>query len=570
MKLDFEGIEIRSFLSIGSAELNFKNRGFTRVQGINNYEPKLDSNGSGKSAIFEAILWCLYGQTSRGLSNVSNEILKEPASVSLSFNLDNIHYAVTRKAKPSSLVIVKNDEDISGATYTKSTQILSEIFQWMDYDMFVSMIILSQGLPGKFSSLKPSARKSRLELLSGIDEQLQKLLDKVSKLYSDITTTLGTIRLETAQNTSKITTLESINNQLQSKIDDLSKMTPNIDEDTYSLYKAQVTSISEMIENDSKGARDLSTEINSIKMNSFKISSEISSTERSITDFSKKLESYRNSRCPECGSIIDASDKIKEISEKINEYKKLVDEHRKTLTNLLSEQELKSKKFEESNSSLELLNSKKSQLSSEISKYEMFSASTEGYVSQIFQNTKTITELNDSLNSLSEQQKSLDEDSSILSYCKTHLNKEFRTYLLESMISYMNSVLEETSKYLYDSQGVVHMESEKNNINIYLGDRSIEALSGGELRRVDLLLQLAQKSLCEKLSGFSCNLFVLDEILDFLDESGVENVISLLESRSVFVDTIMFVSHKPDLSINYDSSILVVKGEDQISQVYQS
>ena len=81
MKLNFKKIIIENFLSIGYAEINLQDRGFTLVNGVNNNPKDLAlSNGSGKSSIFEAISWSLTGETIRGIKDVVNmfsEVVQE-------------------------------------------------------------------------------------------------------------------------------------------------------------------------------------------------------------------------------------------------------------------------------------------------------------------------------------------------------------------------------------------------------------------------------------------------------------------------------------------------------------
>ena len=134
----------------------------------------------------------------------------------------------------------------------------------------------------------------------------------------------------------------------------------------------------------------------------------------------------------------------------------------------------------------------------------------------------------------------------------------------------MNHKSEEYSPYLFERQGLVRLEIDGNNINIYLGNRRFEDLSGGEGRRVDIILQLIQRDLARNESGFSSNLLVLDEILDNLDATGADAVINLLEYKSPDINSLLIVSHKPDINIPSDSTLTVVKNSDQISRIMKS
>ena len=120
---------------------------------------------------------------------------------------------------------------------------------------------------------------------------------------------------------------------------------------------------------------------------------------------------------------------------------------------------------------------------------------------------------------------------------------------------------------LFSTQGTVKLEINGNNIDILLGDRKFEDLSGGEGRRVDILLQLVQRDLAKNESGFSSNILVLDEVLDNLDNIGSESVIGLLEYKSPDISSMFIVSHKTDLNLPYDKRIKVIKDSNQISRI---
>jgi DNA repair exonuclease SbcCD ATPase subunit len=67
--MKIQSIEISGFKSFTEYQ-NFnipKDNGLYFVTGENQVEPELGANGAGKSALFEAICWCLYGKTSTNL-----------------------------------------------------------------------------------------------------------------------------------------------------------------------------------------------------------------------------------------------------------------------------------------------------------------------------------------------------------------------------------------------------------------------------------------------------------------------------------------------------------------------
>lgn len=66
--MKFTTLKIQNFLAIGEAELSLDNLGLVMVAGENADETSADSNGSGKSSLADAISWCLWGTTARGVT----------------------------------------------------------------------------------------------------------------------------------------------------------------------------------------------------------------------------------------------------------------------------------------------------------------------------------------------------------------------------------------------------------------------------------------------------------------------------------------------------------------------
>lgn len=567
MNLQFKHINIKEFLSVGEINVNLQNRGLSLVRGINNYEPKLESNGSGKSSIFDSIIWCLTGYTTRDVSKVSNENLDNGACVSLELSIDNHDYKIIRCENPKTLTIIKDDEDISGATYTKSQSILDSEFGWVNYDILISIIVLSQGLPGRFTSLKPKDRKSRLESLSGIDGDLMVLIDKVNKVYNESSDLKSSCNSKLYELTGKISSCENSIKMSQMKIEELKMKDPITDEE-YKLIKEEYNSRNELYSKLNDEITKTSSELNEVNKKYYSVTNSIRLNENFVEDIKSKLIQYLDSKCPTCGAIRDFSKEVEDCQKKISDMLKLIENDRSVESKL---------KLEISNISNQLEGQRKqnshtldgqNERSQRIKDYEMTRSSIEIFENSIRENQDQIQEFEKVKILINEQLETVNKRIEIASFFKNNLNKKFRTYLLEEVVKFMNQSLVSLSKYLYEIQGIVRLETSGNNINIYLGDREFGALSGGEGRRVDLILQLAQRSLCEVQSGFSCNLLVIDEILDYLDSVGVDNVLSLLETNSTNVDTLMIVTQRSDLNINFDTILTVVKNENQISSLY--
>lgn len=99
LNLKFSKIILHNFGSYEHAEIDLKDRGFCLVSGKNNcLADNATSNGSGKSLIFDAIIYALTGTTGRGVSKglKNNKHLDEEMFVELSFLVDSTEYLIKR------------------------------------------------------------------------------------------------------------------------------------------------------------------------------------------------------------------------------------------------------------------------------------------------------------------------------------------------------------------------------------------------------------------------------------------------------------------------------------------
>ena len=149
-------------------------------------------NGSGKSTIFDAVTYSLYGHHRGGSSNAGELINKESKSLSVEFEflVDGQAFQIRRtlrrdaKGSPKSTQNIFQLDAASGKWIAVHDTNLSEGFKtWirdkigLDYVTFTSSVLLLQGQAEK---LLDSTPKGRSEVLAGIVdlERYQKLHEK--------------------------------------------------------------------------------------------------------------------------------------------------------------------------------------------------------------------------------------------------------------------------------------------------------------------------------------------------------------------------------------------------------
>ena len=155
----------------------------------------IGKNGAGKSTIFEAILFALYGELkSKGDKEVvrnSNASIKDVVSVELDFEFDHIEYKVIRefrgKALSANAKLYKSTELITTGAKEVTTSIVN--LTKMSRDAFMHTLFASQKELTSLSNSKPEERKKMIRKLLGlekIDFVEKELIEKSRELKREI------------------------------------------------------------------------------------------------------------------------------------------------------------------------------------------------------------------------------------------------------------------------------------------------------------------------------------------------------------------------------------------------
>jgi len=158
---------VENFLSIGRAAFDFDECGFVLVEG---------ANGSGKSAIVDALLWCLFGETLRGYKHddVVNRRVGEGCVVKVHVVDGDDLYTVTRARRhpklKNSLTVTRDNfgEDMTKSG-EKETQLVVEKVLGCTFKTFLSSVVFGQDRAYRFSSLTDAEQKKILDEVLGVE-----------------------------------------------------------------------------------------------------------------------------------------------------------------------------------------------------------------------------------------------------------------------------------------------------------------------------------------------------------------------------------------------------------------
>lgn len=155
------------------------------MQGSNEAEPRLQANGSGKSTIWEALLWCLYGKTSKGLKagDVCNWDAGKGAKVKLAFSTDGAVslQVMTRTWSPNSWSLIDLFGNKTDLAKDSANPVLAGLM--LEFTPFLHSILMAQSQP-MFLDLKHDAQAALFSEVMGLDQWID-LSAKASKKASD-------------------------------------------------------------------------------------------------------------------------------------------------------------------------------------------------------------------------------------------------------------------------------------------------------------------------------------------------------------------------------------------------
>ena len=341
MNIIFNRVIGHNFLSISDCDLSLSNNGYVIVDGKNNYIPDLaKSNGSGKSSIFEMLVWALTGETVRGIksTNIVNINGLDGTFVDLYTTINGEKWRLLRskdhKDYKTNFRIWKNGEELSGKGIKDSERIFREYFPDLTLSLIGSVMILGQGLPQRFSNNTPSGRKEVLEKLSKSDfmiddlkvrvrSRLDQLVVEIRKVEDEALKINTEIRLQKDRLNDSKRSLESMESvsilkeTLDSKKKNLDKLNKELEELNISLESEKVafseaqnslssiqsklnTELASISSLEASGSLQINERFNDVITNlSSKSASEVSqmsSVKREI----KRLSAITDT-CPTCG-----------------------------------------------------------------------------------------------------------------------------------------------------------------------------------------------------------------------------------------------------------------------------
>jgi len=617
MKLSFQGIYLKNFVKHKESELFMENGQSIFLSGVNYDALQMKSNGSGKSLVLDALLWCLYDKTVRGFGK--NEVIGPFgtwASVETKW-LDeegrkiNVIRWRNNPQKRNLVEVFINGEDASKVTNTKEmgTQALIQNLFGADQRAFLYTTIFSRDRDSLCEE-KDTGRRELLSHILGLEAydkaKVKAAVDKrkYDKQYTELV--------------SKIRELEVSLSGIKSRISDA--------KESFELAKRDLAKRNKHVAKKNKKAE---SERKKIKNSILKLEDKVLKLSTTLTDYSqikedievleRKKEEYKKKKESWKEKEYWSKMKVEEKKEEINELRKksggecavcgqlIRPDHVRRVVEVSSrnlkafENEVKSHakrrikwrdkivhiidKIDELETSIDdsskekmlglkmRINSLKRELKRvKIEKKEDKDFSV--YEIKISELEKNSVKVFSKLNELKGQYKKTSKELDMASFwVKAFGQKGVKGLVINKALDSLEVMTNERLKKMTDGYMSVVWESaaitktsgnivDKLTINVNIGNDEpcdYKFCSRGEKTRVWLATEMAQRDLIETV----CDVSFIDEVLDGLDEPGLRTAMEIISGEGK-VNKVLCTSHRPEVK-KFFNSHFVVERKDGIS-----
>ena len=494
-------IEIKNFYSIKNVVLNFDNfKGVVLVEGKN--KDTGGSNGSGKSAIVEAVVWGLFGRTIRKSTEEAlvNSQSKKECVVRITVN-NNI--TIERGKKPTHLKFIVGEENRSQANALETQKLIDETLN-TNYKVFLASTVFGQQNTMGFINATPEDKRTIIKNFLNLDD-LFALRESVKYLKSQYSQTIKKQNAIVAEHEISIASFDK-------KLKDLSKLREDVegkyDEATLSMSLQEVISL----ETSNKSNRDTIAAAKK-KMHDATVDVEVL---QSKLKNPKKLD-----YCPECGQPVEKRVSIEQLERDLDYAKQLELEYEQEI--MSSEAQIKPLPI----SSLEY------HKVIEYNQLKKESATFEGLREETKEKIQKAHDIKQQNNNKYEIMRFWE---------KAFSEAGLVRYIIRNILNYLNGKVNFYLSHLSKGKFFISFDEELKETITHQG-REVHyiSLSGGERRKIDLAVLLGLQQLLALSSKEESNLMFFDEIAENLDQDGLDGLYILLselkKEKTLFVIT---------------------------------
>lgn len=608
-------VKANNFWSFSELELDFEDLGLCLIEGINHDEG--GSNGSGKSAIFNSVVFGIFGELPKKIKvdEVVNESSAKNCLVEVELQDGPTNYLIVRGRKPNTLNFFVNGEKVSDIDLS-DTQKMIETKLGLSFDVFVNSVYIAQN-SNNFLLLSDVQKRGILTDIMNLN-----VFDKALKIIKDdlkvSDLALNTITVNRKNYEDKLTGFDTSIDNLTKKLSNYEEERKQRKEGVFKEVSDIDLKIKDIVEENAKAESDKAAQGVVIK------ELELASAEKlqAIGELEKEYRAALSQRdtlsvelgiatrglnkydvsdttCPNCFQEVDKEHlaNLKQVAtEEVNQLKlnhEAANQRLLNLPDLIKLSTLKeaiTTKIKDAKSLLDGYSTKIDRNTLILSNYTerrgaLFNSIekenvTENPFAELLQKARNDRDElfldcrgnNDSFNT----EKAKNDELVLLK--EVFGNKGIRSFVFDSIINelnyrtneYLAKLFERNVRLEFCSQSESSTGDVKQSFSTKLfvdnNEVGMGKFSGGQERRLIFAVNLALADIMSNRSSNSFNLMFLDEVFNGLDYEGKIKCMELLVELSEKKDAIVLIDHGSDFQSLF-SKVIKVEIKDKISSI---
>jgi DNA repair exonuclease SbcCD ATPase subunit len=605
----------------GEHWFSYADRGLTMVLGENLDEPRMNSNGSAKSTLFECLDWCLYGKVPKGdhADSVINEEAKG-CSVTVLLEDDDGTPGAIQRLRPSALKFWLNSEELTFLD-TSKTQEAIEKWLGMDRDVFHASVFFAQTDLMHFADVGDA---KRVELLSKIIPEMSvvdELLEKAKAARTKAELSLSEAQTDLTRAEGQLQGLEGINYKekqaswetqrqtdiatVTARMDELRKYILEHEEDAKGLLilEAEATKLAAqpaIPKPEGSMLWDADQKVIQAHSTHGVFQAEVTRLRNAI----QKITTTATGECSQCGQQITKDHLERETSSLQAQMQEAVRKAEAAhqvwldlqaqLVEMKNAQERAETEWRDAEAfraralndvnqqvtALRQLNVYLDNARREVSDCGTKLHTLDVAVNPFLEEEQKLEKKRDELRwSIEGASHAVEERSTTIQYLEFWVKafgpRGLKNYILDSKLQEMTDAANHWVKLLTGGTFWIRFETQKKgrstnklsnefNIRIFrynpdgrISDRNYKSWSGGEKGRVSLAIDIGLSRLIANRAAKSYDILILDELFKHVDQAGGEAIAEMLEELRREKSSLFVIEHDNDFQSRFENQVLV-------------
>ena len=593
-------------------------RGLCLVCG-KNFDVAKASNASGKSSLFYALVYCLYGQLQTAVVNkyIKNRYAEDPETyVDLHFLANKVHYHLKRslnRAAQTTLSLKKIDVkhgveiDLNKSSVNETQDFLEREILHCDISIFLRTVLLSSDQTYNFFTLKPALKRDFIEKLFniGVFTEMYRLIH-TDNLKNKKEIVAGQNRLLVlSRNNEDFKTRKSqfeskLNEERDALVEELKSLRTKLNEGSSSkdggrsaeektAFEQYVKDTEAKLEEYAAAKRKLNEMYNKLRTARSDIEKKLMKAKTTMSVNSSLIASHSeviDMVCAKCkpvlrehydigtaeSAVAAASGEVSALEAKLKKAEeKLLEIQTKANTIGVDERNLMaelSKRTIEANAEKDRI----AKINAEISNAELKLADVEKKIASGENPYAELLEKNESdIVSETHVMEDLETKKNYLSFSEEIVSQDsLKKFIVKDLVGVLNARMKHYLSKMGAAFSCEFDDSMDYKFTTSGGECDYNNFSAGERMRLMIASCLSFRDFMATRNNLTSNILVLDEYIDSnLDTTAINGIMDILkEFKRLYGQNIFVISHRKEIDNSLFDSIVMVEKHCNTSTIH--